>query len=411
MKATLLFDLDDTLLENSMDLFLPPYLGSLSEHLKSYKPQVDVKKAVLEGTNLMIHNTDPSCTLEEIFDSHFYPSIGIKKDELLPAIDFFYQSVYPKFAKNTKPVFEAQTFIGKLAEKSVNLVIATNPLFPMQATLQRLGWADLGVTPQRFSLITSFEKFHFAKPNPAYYAEILAYLGWPEAPIGMIGNDWEMDIVPPETIGIPTFFLGSAKYHNFVRHSESRQGGWEELNHWINELFSAKSTFELKVSKASIIAILSSTAAYIDSLRRQYGSINFWKKRPEPTEWSLVEIISHITDVDAEVNLPRLKLLREQTNPFFAAIETDQWADERHYIENNVYSQMEMFIANRKLLIDQFSSLSKHDFEKTIQHAIFGPTSVLEIFKFISQHDRIHINQIFKVLTALNQSNNGGLLS
>lgn len=402
MTATLLFDLDDTLLQNSMSSFLPVYLGGLSDHLGSFKLDFDIQRAVLEGTQYMIRNMDPAITLEESFDTYFYPRLGVEKKDLQKDINHFYQNIFPEFAYITKPIAAAQSLIAKLAKNDVNLVIATNPLFPLPAVLYRLNWADLGADPQRFSLITSYEQFHFAKPNPAYYAEILAHLGWPEGPIAMIGNDWELDILPAEIIGLPTFFLGKPPEGDLSsRHRLSSQGGWNELNNWIDERISEKDTFDLNVSKPAITAILSATAAYLDSLRRQFEAINFWNTRPEPDEWSLVEIISHIADVDAEVNLPRIKILENQVFPFFAAIETDHWAQERNYIENDACQQMEKFIANRKILINEFSSLSEEEMAKPIQHAIFGPTSVLEIFKFIAHHDRIHITQISKIIASL----------
>ncbi len=401
MTATLLFDLDDTLLQNAMSSFLPVYLGGLSDHLGSFQLGIDIKQAVLEGTEYMIRNTDPSITLEESFDTHFYPRLGLGKKDLQKDINHFYQNIFPEFAFITNPIPAAQSKFAILAKNDVNLVIATNPLFPLPAVLHRLQWANLGVNPDRFSLITSYEQFHFAKPNPAYFAEILAYLGWPEGSIAMIGNDWEMDILPAETIGIPTFFLGTPPMADLSsRHRLSSHGSWKELDNWIDERISTEDSFDLKRSKPAITAVLSATAAYLDSLRRQFDEINFWNTRPKPDEWSLVEIISHIADVDAEVNLPRLRILEDQAFPFFSAIETDQWAQERGYIENDACEQIEKFITNRKILINEFSNLTEKEMAKPIQHAIFGPTSVLEIFKFIAQHDRIHINQISKVISS-----------
>ena len=56
-------------------------------------------------------------------------------------------------------------------------MVATNPIFPRKAILHRLSWAGLAPEQVPFALITDYERFHFAKPNPAFFAEILAQLG------------------------------------------------------------------------------------------------------------------------------------------------------------------------------------------------------------------------------------------
>jgi FMN phosphatase YigB (HAD superfamily) len=58
-------------------------------------------------------------------------------------------------------------------------------------------------------MIPSYETFHFAKPNPAYFAEFLAQLGWPKTPIVMVGNDVESDIGAARQLGLPVFWMAS----------------------------------------------------------------------------------------------------------------------------------------------------------------------------------------------------------
>lgn len=397
MSTTLLFDLDNTLIKNSMSRFLPAYLEKLARFLSGYVPNIDIQSAVLQGTEQMLLNSDPQQTLEEKFDSYFYPTLGVKKVVIIPEITYFYEEIFPQLQQLVDSIPSAKNLITQLAAQQIQLVIATNPLFPQRAILHRLTWADLGIPNNYYALISSYEAFHYAKPNSAYYAEILAKLGWLDNPIGMIGNDWEMDIVPAEKIGIPTFFFGQPQNQESIqRHSLSSNGGWQELSNWINRLNQAPFQLEQQNSLEVLLALLIATAALIDSLHRDISAIHYWHERPTPQDWSLVEIISHIADVDEEVNLPRIEIFRRDEKPFFPAIETDSWAEERKYINNDAGKEMLRFITNRKLLCEKIATLSAAELSKPIQHAIFGPTDILEIGKFITQHDRIHINQIFK---------------
>lgn len=405
MTLTLLFDLDGTLLMNSVSEFIPAYLQLLGNFLKKYQTSQNIQSAVLTATNLMVQNNDPSQTLENCFDDYFYSKIRTSKKDLQLDISNFYEREYPQLKKYTNPLLPAKTVINQFKQLGISLVIATNPLFPRTAITQRVEWANLDPKIDDYALITSYEEFHFAKPNPAYFAEILSKLGWPEGPIGMVGNDWEMDIAPAEIIGIPTFFLGSSEHiPEVTRHSLSSQGTWEDMENWVKKILMEDSSFEPYQTFDSFKAILLSTAAMIDSFMRDNRLSKYLSKRPVENEWSLVEIFSHIADVDEEVNLPRINMILKNEIPFFSAIETDEWASERNYILNDPFKEMQRFINNRKKLVETISNLSNQDLSKMVNHSIFGPTSVKEIIKFITQHDRIHVQQINQTVLQLKQN-------
>ena len=56
MITHLLVDLDDTLLQNSMEIFAPPYYKALSTHLAAFVPPEIMLPKLLEGTNAMLKN-------------------------------------------------------------------------------------------------------------------------------------------------------------------------------------------------------------------------------------------------------------------------------------------------------------------------------------------------------------------
>ena len=48
---------------------------------------------------------------------------------------------------------------------------------------------------------------HAAKPQPAYYREILAAVGVEPGRALMVGDDWKNDIIPAATAGLFTFWI------------------------------------------------------------------------------------------------------------------------------------------------------------------------------------------------------------
>jgi FMN phosphatase YigB (HAD superfamily) len=201
MKLTLLLDMDDTLLANSIDTFVPAYLQLLSRHVGPLAGGNELPKHLLKATQAMLVKRAPGETLESVFDRAFYPPMGTSKAALREPIERFYAEVYPSLRSLTQTRPAAHRLVEDALQAGIDLVVATNPLFPRTAILQRLQWA--GFTPEPFRLISSYESFHFAKPNPAYYAEILAQLGWPNQPAAMVGNSLEDDILPACTRSRP----------------------------------------------------------------------------------------------------------------------------------------------------------------------------------------------------------------
>ncbi len=398
----ILFDLDDTLLGNPMETFLPPYLHRLGQYLSEFISPNELPAAILNGTEKMINNVDPSRTLEECFDDYFYPFIGTEKEILEQRIIDFYKREFPKLAPLTNEIPHAASVIKELSGQEYKIVIATNPLFPKIAIDHRINWANLGIDTNDLEYVTNFEELHFTKPRPEFIAEILGKIGWPDEPVVMIGNEWEMDILPAEILGIPTFYIGKPPAQSEILiHPLSSSGAMENVQDWISHLNFNKHELELNNSKVALLAILRATAANMDSFLRKQISPSHFSIRPKADEWALIEIISHIADVDEEVNIPRIQTITNEDNPFIEAALTDQWADERKYIFNNPYQELSRFIANRVCLVELIENLTLQQWNKLNNHSIFGPTPTSELIKFIAQHDRIHINQMVKTLESI----------
>ncbi len=162
MSLTLLIDLDDTLLGNNFDAFLPHYLESFS---KTVEPIVEPEKfvrALLSSTQDMFNNRQPDRTLQEAFEASFYPALNLDVDKFQAAAEKFYEEVFPTLRKLTFQKPAAVRLIEHAQKRECTIAIATNPLFPMTAISQRLSWANLSPDKFKFQLISSYETFHFA---------------------------------------------------------------------------------------------------------------------------------------------------------------------------------------------------------------------------------------------------------
>ena len=122
--------------------------------------------------------------------------------------------------------------------------------------------------------------------------------------------------------------------------------------------------------------------------------------QPEPGEWSAVEVLCHLRDVEQEVNLVRLEKVMESENPFIAGQDTDRWAIDRQYILQDCLDALGAFQQTRIELLARLEALSEEDWQRPVRHAIFGPTRLVELINIIAGHDRLHVRQVMKALNA-----------
>ena len=226
MIDTILFDLDGTLLPMDQERFVKLYLGLLAQYLApyGYEPQALVK-AVWDGTGAMMVN-DGEKTNEAVFWDVFRRAFGPRVDAERELFDEFYATDFAgaRVACGSNP--EAAGLIAMLKTRGVRCVLATNPLFPRIATMQRIRWA--GLDPADFDLVTTYEDSRFCKPNPEYYREILGKIGKEPGQCMMVGNDGREDLAAAK-LGMPVFLLTDCLLRGEEAGDHAPRGSFREL--------------------------------------------------------------------------------------------------------------------------------------------------------------------------------------
>lgn len=396
MKLTLLFDLDDTLLGNSMDVFIPAYLRALSGAMASLVPPDKMIPALMTGVQAMSANTDLRKTLKQVFNEAFYPPLDLDPHAAQPHIEKFYAAEFPSLDVHTRQLPGAPQLVQNLFAAGHTLAVSTNPLFPATAIHQRLDWAGLPPTEFPFSVITAMELNHFTKPSPAYFAEVLAWLGWPNGPIVIIGDDPENDIQPAHELGIASYQVTNSTSTTV----QSGPGGpLENLESWL-----------ATQTEDSLTPRLDTLFAVLATLRTSHSGVFYattgqdetrLNTRPAASEWSITEILCHFRDVDLEVTLPRLEAILTEDNPFIPAANPDEWAADRNYQSENPATVLDQWLEVRHELMTRLDALTTEEWHRTGRHTLFGPISLLELMRINARHDRLHIQQIHATLARM----------
>ena len=231
----ILFDLDGTLLPMNQDNFIKKYFSEIPAYLckhGGYEPEQFMKSMWL-GIKAMITN-DGTKTNEEAFWSVFTQIYGADKFESdKPFFDRFYEEMF----KNTKTECGYTDYslriINYLKDKGILSVLATNPVFPSVATYERMGW--VGLKPDDFALVTTYENIGFCKPNPRYYSDIAERIGVEPQECLMVGNDVSDDM-SAALCGMKTFLLTDCLINSKNEDiSKYPSGGFEELFDYIKK--------------------------------------------------------------------------------------------------------------------------------------------------------------------------------
>lgn len=145
-----------------------------------------------------------------------------------------------------------------------------------------------------------------------------------------------------------------------------------------------------------LLRSLESFAGRVEALLSEPG-IN-WRWRPDPTSWSLSEVMCHLRDVESDVHLARYRAVINEDKPFISGVDSDDWAAAREYHAQNGREAAQTFLTLRRQSIDLLRELDYRQWERTASHAFFGTTTLHELINLAVQHDDAHWQQIQDLL-------------
>ena len=228
------FDLDGTLLPMDQSVFVKEYFKGIAAHMAPHgiAPEQMIELTLI-GTDAMVHN-DGSNSNEKVFWTTFFKALGEERKELEKIAATFYPGGFKALKAYTDPNPYAREAVEAARAGGRKVVLATNPVFPMSAQLERVSWLGLG--EEDFELVTSFENSTYCKPNPEYYLEICKKIGVAPENCLMIGNDEREDMKAASEAGLTCFLVTDCRImsKHFVWTGE--RGSFEQALHMLQRL-------------------------------------------------------------------------------------------------------------------------------------------------------------------------------
>ena len=197
-RKTILFDLDGTLLPLNQEEFVRNYFGRLAMKMAPQGLEKDILiNGLMVGMKAMQDN-DGQQTNSEAFWKVFEQLTATRKDAVNEMLLDFYKNEFDAVKEVLTESVNHRLLVDGLKEKGYELVLSTNPLFPIEAVVTRLSW--IGLKEEDFLLITNYDNSAYCKPSLGYYKNILAQIEKKAEECIMIGNDTVEDLVA-ETLG------------------------------------------------------------------------------------------------------------------------------------------------------------------------------------------------------------------
>src|SRR3989339_1457704 len=204
---TLFIDLDGTLLAHSF-LLRPLFIIKAIIFLKRKKITFWQGLEILENSKKALEQTEGNNSFNV---ERAILALGAQTNmSAEDAAGLYFEcttSVFSSLKKLFTPIAPALEFI-KWAEGRYNLVLATNPVWPLELVLLRLSWGK--IKPGIFSFISHSGNMHYTKPSQHYFKELLEKLDLEASEVLMIGDNFKKDGAAANE-QIATFILSKSK--------------------------------------------------------------------------------------------------------------------------------------------------------------------------------------------------------
>jgi hypothetical protein len=124
-----------------------------------------------------------------------------------------------------------------------------------------------------------------------------------------------------------------------------------------------------------------------------------WK--PNADAWSVLEIVCHLADEEAEDFRARLRSTLEDPARDWTPIDPAGWATQRNYAEKDLAERLDRFTSERADSVAWLRSLDTPDWSAARVHPEFGSMRAGDLLAAWAAHDALHLRQIAKRLHQL----------
>jgi FMN phosphatase YigB (HAD superfamily) len=201
MLKAVLFDLDNTLIFFDEIKFANLFFPLIAARFADVMPADKFGERLMLAT-LTAQKNDGAMTNKERFLQEFTRGNAITGDEVWQRFEGFYEEDFDRLKQTVVAAEHACRVFEEIRKKGVKIVIATNPMLPLNAQMKRISWA--GLNGGELALITHIDNMRYCKPHLGYFRQICDLIGESPEDCLMVGDDPANDMVAAK-IGMKTY--------------------------------------------------------------------------------------------------------------------------------------------------------------------------------------------------------------
>lgn len=146
------------------------------------------------------------------------------------------------------------------------------------------------------------------------------------------------------------------------------------------------------------VAVQEATPAAVRALVARAASE--LRQRPAEGEWSVLELLGHLTDAEL-VMAGRYRWVLAHQEPSLPGYDQDQWVVRLRHNDDEPEELLALFEAVRRANIALWKRTPIPDRQRVGLHGERGPESVDLMFRMLAGHDRFHLAQMERTLDAI----------
>jgi uncharacterized damage-inducible protein DinB len=115
--------------------------------------------------------------------------------------------------------------------------------------------------------------------------------------------------------------------------------------------------------------------------------------KPEPSEWSIQEIVLHLADSEANLYVRARRIIAEPGSKVLA-FDHDRWTKTLGYHKQSFKAALELFRYLRELTYELLSDQPEKVWKNTVEHSEYGVMTLDQWLERADKHANEHIGQI-----------------
>ena len=156
-----------------------------------------------------------------------------------------------------------------------------------------------------------------------------------------------------------------------------------------------------------LLSALERTPALISELLSDIPLYNI-QLRPSPEEFSVLESICHLRDIEVEGYMVRIRRLLEENHPQLEDIDGARLAIERDYNHQRLDPALETFTTARVQNIELLRRINDVDLNRKGSMQGVGEITLGALIEMMVEHDEGHLDELRRFVRLLNSSKSQG---